>query len=123
MKYLKCRFTYGQYLDPETRLKIGRGQIVPVNNVTTNMKQFLLKKGLIEVSQAEYEAWKGAQQEIIPPTSVILEEQKEAEEKPVEDVLPKQEVSAPVGVVSAPQSSDKTKKLAEKFKKSPSSKE
>lgn len=120
MKYLKCRFSYAQYVDNLTGIKIGRGEIVPVKYTTKQMKRMLLKEGLLEVTQEEYQVWKAAQEKPVPPVEEILEEQDKKNEKPVEDELKKDEAKTQAGVVTTSGDfDDRTKKLAEKFKKAP----
>lgn len=97
MIYLKCRTNTGQYLDPDTQILIPRGQIVPVKRVSRSMKTMLQKKGLLEVTEAEYLQWKGQQPKIIPPVEVIVAKQEEKLEKPIEDELEKEEAAPPPG--------------------------
>lgn len=54
MHYVKNADAYATYTDPVTRLTIGRGAVVAVETLTESMKKRIRKRGLLEVSHAEY---------------------------------------------------------------------
>lgn len=55
--YIKCGNSVGMYVDPKTRLAIGRGQIVEVKKTTKDIDARIRAKGLIVVSEEEYREW------------------------------------------------------------------
>lgn len=94
MEYFKCSSPVGQYTDVVARVTIRRGEVIAIKQPTKGMKPYILKGGIVKVSQSEYEAWAAKQakpvKESIPQDQLPKVEQTEGpveavglEEKPV----------------------------------------
>lgn len=86
MRYFKNATPIGQFTDIFTGVTIRRGHIIALKQPTKAMKPFLMKKGILEVTEAEYADWAAKQpakeiKEIVPsdqlpPAPDEFEEQK-----------------------------------------------
>lgn len=57
MEYFKNASRLGQYVDIQTGVVIRRGHIIALKQATKSMKPWILKRGILKVTEAEYQEW------------------------------------------------------------------